>query len=93
MSATPDTDDQKRLKRLRFRAWHRGMREVDLVLGPFADDLLGKLDAAELDDFEALLSVPDSDLYDWFIGRTAPPDRFNGSLIERIRAHTLRPTS
>lgn len=78
---------------MRFRAWHRGIRETDLVLGPFADAALGTLDAQELDDFEALLSAPDHDLHDWFTGRSTPPDRFNRSLIERIRAHTPRPTS
>jgi len=78
---------------LRFRAWHRGLRETDLILGPFADAHLGTLNAHELDDFEALLSVPDNDLHDWFTGRSAPPDRFNRLLIERIRAHTQRPTS
>jgi len=78
---------------LRFRAWHRGLRETDLILGPFAGAHLGTLNAHELDDFEALLSVPDNDLHDWFTGRSAPPDRFNRLLIERIRAHTQRPTS
>lgn len=90
---TNDTDDDRRRKRLRFRAWHRGILETDLVLGPFADDHLGTLDAQELDDFEALLGVPDHDLHDWFTGRCAPPDRFNHALIERIRAHTQRPPS
>ena len=77
---------------MRFRAWHRGIRETDLVLGPFADAFVGALDAQELDDFETLLAVPDNDLNDWFTGRTAPPDRFNIPLIERIRAHAQRRT-
>jgi len=93
MSDTLETDDERRRKRLRFRAWHRGLREVDLVLGPFADSFIGVLDDTDLDAFEALLGAPDNDLYDWFSGRSAPPERFSGPLIERIRAHTLRPTS
>ena len=93
MSGHDETDDDRRRKRLRFRAWHRGIRETDLVLGPFADAFLTVLDAQELDDFEALLGVPDHDLHDWFTGRTAPPERYNRVLIERIRAHTQRPTS
>ena len=94
MSELVDTDDARRRKRLRFRAWHRGLREVDLILGPFADDCLAQLDAAELDHFETLLTAPDNDLYDWFTGRSAPSDRFNHSLVERIRAHThQRPAS
>jgi antitoxin CptB len=90
MSETPETDDDRRRKRVRFRAWHRGIRETDLVLGPFADDFVGTLEPQELDDFEDLLTVPDHDLHDWFTGRSRPPDRFNISLIERIRAHTQR---
>jgi antitoxin CptB len=93
MSGIPENDDDRRRKRLRFRAWHRGIRETDLVLGPFADDFVGSLDAQELDDFEALLTVPDHDLHDWFTGRVMPPGHFNFPLIERIRAHTLRRTS
>ena len=93
MSGIDETDDDRRRKRLHFRAWHRGIRETDLVLGPFADAYLDSLDAQEIDDFEALLSVPDHDLHDWFTGRSVPPERFNRLLIERIRAHTQRPTS
>ena len=93
MSESLDTHDARRRKRLRFRAWHRGIREADLILGPFADRYADSLDAAELDDFEALLAVPDHDLHDWFIGRAEPPAGINLALIERIRAHTQRRTS
>jgi antitoxin CptB len=93
MTTPADSADTIRRKRILFRAWHRGIRETDLVMGPFADAHLGTLDARELDDFEVLLSVPDHDLHDWFTGRTVPPERFNLSLIERIRAYTQRPTS
>jgi antitoxin CptB len=93
MSEIPETDDHRRRKRLRFRAWHRGMREADLILGPFADTYLEAFEPPELDDFEALLAVPDHDLHDWLTGREAPPLRFNITLIERIRAHAQRRTS
>ena len=93
MSDNPETDDQMRRKRLRFRAWHRGIKETDLILGPFADAYLEALEPQELDDFEALLSAQDNDLYDWCAGRSAPPERFSLPMIERIRAHTQRPTS
>jgi antitoxin CptB len=86
MIESVETNDARRRKRLRFRAWHRGLREADLILGPFADAHLDGLDAAELDDFEALLAVPDNDLHDWFIGRTAAPDSYS-ALIVRIRSH------
>jgi antitoxin CptB len=93
MTKCLETDDARRRKRLRFRAWHRGIREADLILGPFADEQIDRLEAAELDDFEALLAVADTDLHDWFIGRSQPPPHFNGNLIARIRAHLARPTS
>ena len=90
MSGTTEGDEHNRRKRLRFRAWHRGMREVDLILGPFADAHLETLDPPKLDDFEALLAVPDNDLYDWFTGREAPPRQFNLTLVELIRADAQR---
>lgn len=62
-----------RLRRLRMRSWRRGMREMDLILGGFADAALGGLDADGLDAFEALLTDDDGSLYDWVTGRSAPP--------------------
>ena len=48
-------EQERRLKRLKFRSWHRGTRELDLLLGPFADRHLDRLSAAELAEYEALL--------------------------------------
>jgi len=67
---TTDEDDA-RLKKLKFRAWRRGFREADLILGPFADKHVASFSPAELDWFEALLEQPDQDLYGWIVG-TAP---------------------
>lgn len=65
-----------RRKRLRYRSWHRGMKEMDLILGPFADRHLTGMTAAELDAFEALLELSDPDLYDWICRREpVPPER------------------
>src|SRR5262249_25383943 len=73
-----------RRKRLKFRAWHRGMKEVDLVLGPYADAHLDAMNEEDLDSFEDLLSVPDNDLYDWLCERSTPPSRFRTKLYEQI---------
>ena len=73
-----------RLKRLRMRAWHRGLREMDLVLGNHADAALERMGAAELDLFEALLDEADSDLLSWVVGQAPPPTRFD-TLIARLR--------
>lgn len=56
-----------------FRAWHRGTREADLLLGRFADAHVPGFDAAQLDRFEALLTESDPDIYDWVTGRLSPP--------------------
>lgn len=61
-----------RRKRMRYRAWRRGFKEMDLVLGHFADDHLADLSPAELDAFEVLLAESDADLYQWICGTTIP---------------------
>lgn len=61
-----------RRRQLRFRAWHRGTREADLLLGPFADSYLNSCDAAGVDAFEALLDMEDPDLWDWATGQKDP---------------------
>ncbi len=79
-----ETDPEHRRKRLGFRAWHRGMKEVDLVLGPFADAHLEQMDETGLEAFEMLLNVPDHDLYDWLCERRTPPARYRTKLYEQI---------
>ena len=86
---TDDTELARR-KRVRFRAWHRGMKEVDLILGPFADAHADSLDEAGLDAFEELLSVPDNDLYDWLCERRTPPERYRTKLYEQIHDFSRR---
>ena len=78
-----------RLRKLRFRAWRRGIREADLILGGFADARLGEFSAEELDQFEALLEQPDPELYAWILGREAPPQLHDTALLAAIRAFRL----
>lgn len=73
-----------RRKRLKYQAWHRGIKEVDLVLGPFADQFLGQMDEQALDEFEALLSVPDQDIFDWLCERSTPPDGYRTKIYEQV---------
>jgi len=80
------TDLDARLKKLRFRAWRRGFREADLILGPFADKHVQDFSEAELEEFEQLLEVPDQDLYAWIVGREEPWPQFAGPLMDRIKA-------
>lgn len=86
----PEPPQDTRRKRLKFRAWHCGMKEVDLILGPFADAHLDGLDEAALDEFEQLLSVPDNDLYDWLCERRTPPDRHRTKLYEQVHDFSRR---
>ena len=79
-----------RLNKLRFRAWRRGFREADLILGGFADAHLADLSPAEVDAFEALLDQEDSDLYAWVMGQEAAPAEFQGDVLEAIRAFHLQ---
>ncbi len=78
--------DDGRLKKLRFRAWRRGFREADLILGPFADHHVHKLSPTQLDEFETLLDQPDQDLYAWIIGRAPTPETFDGEVLDLIKS-------
>ncbi|MCY1128419.1 succinate dehydrogenase assembly factor 2 [Frigidibacter sp. RF13] len=71
-----------RLKRLHMRSWRRGTKEMDLILGPYADAHLAAMGAGALDLYEALLGENDQDLYPWITGAAAAPERFAGLLAE-----------
>lgn len=72
--------------RIAFRAWRRGFREADMVLGPFADQVGPSLTEAELDEFEGLLNIDDQYLYAWIIGREPTPAEHETPLMARLRA-------
>ena len=78
-------DHDIRLKRLRFRAWHRGTKEADLMIGGFFDRHGAALTPAELDWFEALLEEQDVDIMAWAIGSLPCPDAWQGPVMERMR--------
>jgi len=75
-----------RRRRLRFRTWHRGMREVDLLLGRFADAVLATLDEADLASFETLLEVPDRQVLAWVTGEASVPAEMDSPLLRRLLA-------
>jgi antitoxin CptB len=77
-------DDRR--KRLLFRCWHRGIREMDLILGRFADAEIGGLTDDELDQLERLIEVPDPDLYAALTGDESLALRYAGPLFDRIRS-------
>ncbi|MCU0907739.1 MAG: succinate dehydrogenase assembly factor 2 [Rhodobacteraceae bacterium] len=81
---TAETETREvRLKRLRIRSWRRGIREMDLILGRFAETGMADLSAADLDQYEALLEENDHDLYAWVAGRADVPAR-HAAILSRI---------
>lgn len=74
-----------RRRKLLFRAWHRGLREVDLILGRFADATIEQLTEADLSEFESLMNVPDGELLVWLTGEAEVPASHDGPLFRRLR--------
>jgi antitoxin CptB len=68
-------------KKLKFRSWHRGMKEADLILGRFADANLPRLTEQELYQFEALLACADQVLLDWIHGKVEVPAEYNNNIM------------
>jgi len=73
MDQPPADNLSNRQKKLLFRAWHRGTREADLMVGRFAQVYVPTLDEAGLDIFEEFLDENDPDIFDWISGRTPIP--------------------
>jgi len=79
-------DHQTRLKRIRFRAWHRGTREADYLFGGYFDAHHAGWSAAELDWFEALLEEQDVDVLGWAMGSFPCPEAWDGAMMQRLKA-------
>lgn len=78
-------DNDTRLKRLRFRAWHRGTREADYMIGGYFDAHHAVWSPAELDWFEALLEEQDVDIMGWALGSIPCPAEWDGAMMQRMR--------
>jgi antitoxin CptB len=86
-----------RRRRLLYRLWHRGTREMDLIMGRFADAAIGELTDAEIGELEQLAQVPDPELYAWLTGGRPVPANHDVAMFRRLRdfrdnVHHLRPT-
>lgn len=79
-----DADLDMRRRRALYRAWHRGMREMDLVLGSFCDAHIHELSEAELDELERLIEVPDQSLYLWVTDPAQTPQDYQSGLLDAI---------
>ena len=80
-----------RLRRLKMRSWRRGMKEMDLILGHFADGPLSDLSPEELDAYESVLTENDQDLYLWVTARVNGGDNRGpagiAAILDRIADH------
>ena len=85
MADDRDSERDARLRRLKFRSWHRGIKEMDLILGHFADSSLESLSDSELDIYETLIGAEDTALYNWLTGRENVPSEHDTELFARIR--------
>ena len=88
-STRSSADLDPRRRKILFRAWHRGMREMDLIMGRFADDAIAGFSDAELDEFERLIEVLDRDLLSWVTGEAPVPESYDTELFRKLKAfHT-----
>lgn len=76
-----------RRRKVLFRSWHRGMREVDLILGAFADAEIGTLTDEELAIYESFMAEPDGDILKWVTGEAAVPARHDTGIFSRILSY------
>ena len=74
-----------RRRRLLFRCWHRGIREMDFVLGRFADAQLATLSEDNLAELERWLDVPDQQIFAWVNGMEPVPENYDTALFRRLR--------
>jgi antitoxin CptB len=81
------TDIEVRRKKALFRAQRRGFRELDLIFAAFTDSHLDRLGPAELERFEALLSVPDWQIFGWIMGHDAVPAAYDDDVFGRLRSY------
>ena len=84
MNASRSEDIEIRRKRLRFRSNHRGLKEMDLLLGSFSDRYMDEFDHDQLDAYEALLEENDPDVWGWITGSPAP-DELETPVLRLIR--------
>ena len=92
MTGTTRSSDGLDLRRrkLLFRSWHRGMREMDLIMGRFADTAIGDFTERELAEFEELIEQPDCELLAWITGETDVPAVHDTPLFRRLRDFNRR---
>ena len=74
-----------RRRRMLFRSWHRGIKEMDLIMGRFSDAHIAELSVRELDDYEKLMELRDQEVLSWIDGTVAVPAIYDTPLFRRLR--------
>ncbi|MGQ0527651.1 MAG: FAD assembly factor SdhE [Alphaproteobacteria bacterium] len=87
MPELPEFMSKKLRKQLIFRSWHRGTREMDLLLGSFADQNIPGFSDTELEEYARILELSDMDLYNWITGQEEVPGDLMGKLFQRLIDH------
>jgi antitoxin CptB len=81
----PGDDLETRKKRLKFQCWHRGFKELDLILGHFADQFLDDLSESDTADLENLLRAPDHDIYGWINSKMPVEEAYDTPIFQRLK--------
>lgn len=76
----------ERRRKIKFRAWRRGFREMDLLLGSFADAHLETMSEDDLSEFERLLATPDWEVFAWLVGQKPVPPNYMSDLLDQVMA-------
>jgi antitoxin CptB len=84
-------DSETRRRKLQFRASRRGLRELDLLLQQFTTAHLAGFDARQLDQFEAVLDIPDQHVFDWIMGRGEPPQDQRSEVLDLLLSFRYAP--
>lgn len=84
------TELETRRKRLLYRSVYRGNKENDILLGQFARTHIAEFGAAELDQYESLLSAGDNDIYDWVSGKATVPPEADTPVLRKLLAFRVR---
>jgi antitoxin CptB len=79
-----------RRRKLLFMCWHRGIREMDLIMGRFADENIDRLSDQELADLESLSEQPDQSLLGWFTGEFSTPAEYDTPVFRKMRDFSAR---
>jgi antitoxin CptB len=85
----PEESVENKRKRLIYRSWHRGTREMDLLLGSFADRNVPEFSEEEFSQYDEILTYSDPDLYNWISGREKVPSNLINIVLEKLLLHKI----